>query len=194
METEEQDEEMKRMLEIESIYDQDLAKLNRLRQVLAKKNQEIARIVRQIDDIPTRAELIQYERRFVELYELVAEKLVETRKYYAMYNTLEETHRYMSHEVSLLESVNENFPQSMKSKAGMTHFLESFGQIVDGLSQNLGSEKSSLELEVVDREKYVFVFVVFDFVVASPSLLRSQITSICFNLTKPSTTSSPFLF
>jgi hypothetical protein len=39
--------------------------------VLAKKNQEIAAVLRQIDDIPTRAELIQYERRFVELYQLV---------------------------------------------------------------------------------------------------------------------------
>lgn len=39
--------------------------------VLAKKNQDIAAVLRQIDDIPTRAELIQYERRFVELYSLV---------------------------------------------------------------------------------------------------------------------------
>ena len=42
--------------------------------VLAKKNQDIAAVLRQIDDIPTRAELLQYERRFVELYHLVRSK------------------------------------------------------------------------------------------------------------------------
>jgi len=137
LESDENDEETQRMLEIERIYDADLAKLNKLRQVLAKKNQEIARIVRAIDDIPTRAELIQYERRFVELYELVAEKLVETRKYYAMYNTLEEKHRYMSNEVSLLESIAQNFPKSSQSSKGLEAFLTSFKGILDGVDQNV---------------------------------------------------------
>ena len=67
----------------------------------------------QIDELPTRAELLQYERRFVELYQQVclcvcvcvcvaasdpdhrwssqvAAKLDETRKYYDTYNTLRE--------------------------------------------------------------------------------------------------------
>ena len=45
------------------------------KQVLARKNQEIAKLTRAIDDIPTRAELLQYERRFVELFELVQVRL-----------------------------------------------------------------------------------------------------------------------
>jgi hypothetical protein len=69
------------------------------------------------------AELIQYERRFVELYELVSEKLIETRKYYAMYNTLEDTHRYMTNEVSLLESIAQNFPKSIQSAKGTSLFV-----------------------------------------------------------------------
>ncbi len=49
--------------------------------MLAKRNLEISRIVRSLDDVPSRAELVQYERRFAELYEEVAGKLEENRKY-----------------------------------------------------------------------------------------------------------------
>ena len=42
---------------------------------------------------------MQYERRFVELYELVAAKLIETRKYFAMYNTLDDSYNLMNNEV-----------------------------------------------------------------------------------------------
>jgi chromosome segregation ATPase len=48
------DDEVKRMKEIEALYASDLAKLNKLRQVLADKNQSIAKIQRDIDEIPTR--------------------------------------------------------------------------------------------------------------------------------------------
>lgn len=46
-------------------------KYNRLRQLLAEANLEVAHAIRTIDDVPTRTELIQYERRFVELYQQV---------------------------------------------------------------------------------------------------------------------------
>ena len=61
-------------------YESDLAKWTKARQLLAEKNQALALIQRKIDDIPTRTELVQYERRFVELYDQVASKLDETRK------------------------------------------------------------------------------------------------------------------
>jgi len=47
-------------------------KYNRLRQLLAEANLEVAHAIRTIDDVPTRTELIQYERRFVELYQQVS--------------------------------------------------------------------------------------------------------------------------
>jgi hypothetical protein len=46
-----------------------MAKHSRLRQLLAERNLSIASNMRLIDDIPTRTELIQYERRFTELYQ-----------------------------------------------------------------------------------------------------------------------------
>lgn len=91
--------EIKQQKEIEDMYEKVLAKYNRLRQMLAEANQEVATSVRFIDDIPTRTELIQYERRFVELYQQVAWKLEETRKYYDMYNTLETQLSFLQKEV-----------------------------------------------------------------------------------------------
>ena len=67
--------------------------------MLAETNLEVANTTRIIDDVPTRTELIQYERRFVELYQQVAWKLEETRKYYDMYNTLETTLTFLQKEV-----------------------------------------------------------------------------------------------
>lgn len=67
--------------------------------MLAEVNLEVALSVRTIDDTPTRTELIQYERRFVELYQQVTWKLDETRKYYDMYNTLDTTLSFLQKEV-----------------------------------------------------------------------------------------------
>merc|ERR1711898_50138 len=76
-----------RLNEIDTMYDGVKKKYDKIRQLLAKKNQHISMVARQIDDVPTRTELIQYERRFVELYQQVDSKLEEDRKYYDYYNT-----------------------------------------------------------------------------------------------------------
>jgi hypothetical protein len=152
IETGDDDEDTKKLLEVEKIFEQDKAKLDKLRQLLAKKNQEIAKMTRQIDDIPTRAELLQYERRFVELYELVSEKLGETRKFYSMYNTLEESHEYMSKEVDLLNSVIDGFPKAMRSKPQKEQFLASFKNILSGVEQSHEHVNKALNQAKEERE------------------------------------------
>jgi len=148
----ESDEEIKRVHEIEQIFDTDLNKLSKMRQVLAKKNQEISTIARSIDDIPTRAELLQYESRFVELYELVAEKLKETRKYFALYNTLEESHRYMANEVTLLNQISEGFPKAMKSKPGRDNLIEQLKNILEGVAKTFEQAEKELKQETSTKE------------------------------------------
>merc|ERR1712061_653101 len=97
--------------------------------ILADKNQEIARVARRLDSYPTRAELLQYERRFVELYEQTAERLKETKKYFDMDNTLNDGFDNMEKEVKLLEDVRGKFDtavasaeQRAKLKASFTNF------------------------------------------------------------------------
>ena len=106
-------EEDKKLNDIEDMYGKVTGKYNRLRQMLAETNLEVASTTRTIDDIPTRTELIQYERRFGELYQEVAWKLEETRKYYAMYNTLDTMLSFIQKEIKLLNSISENFEIAM---------------------------------------------------------------------------------
>ena len=66
----------------------------------ARKNREIAGLQRKIDEVPSRAELSQYQRRFVELYNQVAGTHKETKQFYTLYNTLDDSKLYLNKEVS----------------------------------------------------------------------------------------------
>lgn len=49
-------------------YEDQKETVTRVRLQLAKKNRTIASLTRQLDDVPGRSELTQYQRRFMELY------------------------------------------------------------------------------------------------------------------------------
>jgi hypothetical protein len=49
-------------------------RLQKLRMLTARRNREIATLQRQIDEVPSRHELTQYQKRFVELYEQVGQE------------------------------------------------------------------------------------------------------------------------
>ena len=68
---EEEDGHTARMAEIEDLHEKVTSKHAQMRQLLAGWNLKIASKSRLIDDVPTRTELIQYERRFAELYDQV---------------------------------------------------------------------------------------------------------------------------
>jgi hypothetical protein len=138
-------EDVERLEEIEKMHAEMLAKYNKLRQLLATRNQAIASTSRLIDDVPSRTELIQYERRFVELYEQVAAKLEETRKYFQMYNTLDEKHKFLNKEVTLINSISDNFETAMGSKENKLSFLDQFEKIIGGVKQNLVKQESAAQ-------------------------------------------------
>ena len=142
-------EENRKLKDIEEMHAKVLCKYNKLRQVLAETNLEIANTSRAIDDVPTRSELIQYERRFVELYSQVAWKLEETKKYYDMYNTLDTTLENLQKEVKILNSISENFQEAMKSSQTKTEFLHQVENIVKSVDEKLTRQESL----VVAREK-----------------------------------------
>ncbi|RUS75278.1 hypothetical protein EGW08_016970 [Elysia chlorotica] len=83
---------------IDKQYTADKEKLHKIRLLLAKKNREIAGLQRKIDEVPSRAELSQYQRRFLELYNQVASKHTETKQFFTLYNTLEDTKTYLNKE------------------------------------------------------------------------------------------------
>ena len=56
---------------VETQWKEDNKKLAKIRLLLAAKNRQVASLTRKIDEVPTRAELTQYQKRFVELYKQV---------------------------------------------------------------------------------------------------------------------------
>jgi hypothetical protein len=94
---------------------------------------DISKITRQIDEIPTRAELLQFERRFMELYDMVASKMVETRKYYDLYNTLNSSYQYLQNQLMILESIVENFAIGMRSKPAQDAMVRQFALMMEGV-------------------------------------------------------------
>jgi len=139
------DEEAARMAEVERIYRADAGKVTKLRQLLAGKNQEIAKTNRLIDEVPTRAELLQFERRFVELYDMLAERFVELRKYYDMYNTLSTTYEYLQTELAILESINGNFAKGMASKQAQASMLAQFSEMLKSVDTCKEQAQQGLE-------------------------------------------------
>ena len=49
-------------------YEQTKSKMHALKLKVAKKNREISSLKRKTDEIPSRIELTQYQKRFIELY------------------------------------------------------------------------------------------------------------------------------
>ncbi|GFQ68342.1 coiled-coil domain-containing protein 93 [Trichonephila clavata] len=134
---------------VEKQYNADKEKLQKIRMLLARKNREIATLQRKFDEVPSRAELSQYQKRFVELYNQVAAKHKETKQFYTLYNTLEDSRMYIMKEVDLLNSIQENFTEAMSSSASKGEFLTQLEKIVERILQN----KAKVEKKKLDEKR-----------------------------------------
>nr|CAH7735399.1 unnamed protein product [Callosobruchus chinensis] len=122
--------------DISKEYNEEIEKIKVVRLQLAKKNRHVAALQRQLDNVPNRAELAQYQRRFLELYNQVAAKHKETKQYYTLYNTLEDTRQYMQKELSLLNSISESYTEAILTPIGKEDFLRQLQNIVESVRQS----------------------------------------------------------
>uniref|UniRef100_A0A8C7GYQ3 Coiled-coil domain-containing protein 93 n=1 Tax=Oncorhynchus kisutch TaxID=8019 RepID=A0A8C7GYQ3_ONCKI len=135
----------------------------------ARRNREIAVLQRKIDEVPSRAELTQYQKRFIELYGQVSATHKETKQFFTLYNTLDDKKVYLEKEVNLLNSIHDNFQQAMASSGAKEQFLRQMEQIVEGIKQSrIKMEKKKQEnkmrrdqlndeyLELLDKQRLYF--------------------------------------
>uniref|UniRef100_A0A8C9Z2A8 Coiled-coil domain-containing protein 93 n=1 Tax=Sander lucioperca TaxID=283035 RepID=A0A8C9Z2A8_SANLU len=154
---------------IDKQYNSDREKLQKIRLLMARKNREIAILQRKIDEVPSRAELTQYQKRFIELYSQVSATHKETKQFFTLYNTLDDKKVYLEKEVNLLNSIHDNFQQAMSSSAAKEQFLRQMEQIVEGIKQSrIKMEKKKQEnkmrrdqlndeyLELLDKQRLYF--------------------------------------
>lgn len=136
----------------EEIIGTEKEKLQQARLQLAKKNRGIVAIQRQLDNIPDRTELAQYQRRFLELYNQVSGKHRETKQFYTLYNTLDDTKLYLEKELSLLNSIYENYNEGMTNPNAREQFIKQFEQIVAGVKQTQIKVKCKCDDEKAKRD------------------------------------------
>ncbi|XP_033127925.1 coiled-coil domain-containing protein 93-like [Anneissia japonica] len=146
-------EEGERVRLIEKQFQADKEKLQKIRLLLARKNREIANLQRKIDEVPSRAELTQYQRRFIELYKQMSSTHKETKQFYTLYNTLDDTKLYLEKEVELLNSIHDNFKVAMSSNAGKDQFLKQFEGIVEGVKNNQAKVDKRRQEEKASRDR-----------------------------------------
>uniref|UniRef100_A0AC11CF91 Coiled-coil domain containing 93 n=1 Tax=Ovis aries TaxID=9940 RepID=A0AC11CF91_SHEEP len=150
-------------------YNMEKEKLYKIRLLQARRNREIAILHRKIDEVPSRAELIQYQKRFIELYRQISAVHKETKQFFTLYNTLDDKKVYLEKEISLLNSIHENFSQAMASSASRDQFLRQMEQIVEGIKQSrMKMEKKKQEnkmrrdqlndqyLELLEKQRLYF--------------------------------------
>ncbi|CAH2304922.1 coiled-coil domain-containing 93, partial [Pelobates cultripes] len=165
----EHSEEKERTLALEQQHKAEREKLQKIRLLLARRNREIAILQRKIDEVPSRAELTQYQKRFIELYGQVSATHKETKQFFTLYNTLDDKKVYLEKEVNLLNSIHDNFQQAMASPGTRDQFLRQMEQIVDGIRQSRNKmEKKKQEnkmrrdqlndeyLELLDKQRLYF--------------------------------------
>lgn len=97
--------------EFDEMCEKENETLRLCRLQLAKKNRAVISLQRQLDNIPDNTELAQYQKRFLELYNNMSLKHKETKQFYALYNTLNDTHLYLEKELTLLNSIYDNYNQ-----------------------------------------------------------------------------------
>lgn len=146
-------EESERVNAVMEQLEKDKEKLQKIRLLSAKRNREIAALQWKIDDVPSRAELAQYQQRFIELYNQVANTHKETKQFYTLYNTLDDTKLYLEKEVNLLNSINDSFEQALNaSSSSRDQFLEQMENILAGVLRNKENVDKKKRNEKIKRD------------------------------------------
>ena len=109
--------------------------------LIGRKMREIGDMQKKLDDIPSRAELSQYQKRFVELYNQMCFKYTETKHHYTLYNTLSDTKMYMEKEIALLNSIHDGYEIAMK---GSSETKKQFLAQIEQLSEGTGLTKDKV--------------------------------------------------
>ena len=146
------DDEQQYVSRVEQAHKQSTEKLRQLRALNAKKTRTALLLERKLDEVPTHAELAQYGRMLVELYEQINSKFVETRKYYNSFNALDDTRRFLERELSILKSIQDQYGEAMKSRSNKEAFVNSLQTIVASVEQSHDKTRQKHQDEADQRD------------------------------------------
>ena len=157
----EQTGELAKIAETSAQYAKEKEKRDKRVNELAKRSKKNAILSRRLDDVPHSAELAQYETRFRELKNGVTRKLRETKRQFALYNSLAKRSEHAAKEISLLTSVKEQL-HLLDTKIGKESLRDSLRDISSAVSKTADNaerkkmnEKRAEELLAEDQREYI---------------------------------------
>ena len=157
----EQTGELAKIAETSAQYAKEKEKRDKRVNELAKRSKKNAISSRRLDDVPHSAELAQYETRFRELKNAVTRKLRETKRQFALYNSLAKRSEHAAKEISLLTSVKEQL-HLLDTKIGKESLRDSLRDISSAVSKTADNaerkkmnEKRAEELLAEDQREHI---------------------------------------
>lgn len=130
-----------------------MAQLGELEIQLLATNQKILNLRKKLDSVPSKSEVNQYRKRFVELYQSIASRNLDIKKFYIFFNSLQDTRLYLKKEINLLDSIFDNLSTAKHSAISKNEFLLQFQQIVDGIIKARINVYDKLTIEKHKRDK-----------------------------------------
>ena len=153
--------ELAKIAATSSQYEKEQEKRDKRVNELAKRSKKNAILSRRLDDVPHSAELAQYETRFRELKNAVTHKLRETKRQFALYNSLAKRNEHAAKEISLLTSVKEQL-HLLDTKIGKQSLRDSLRDIssavsktADNAERRKNNEKRAEELLAEDQRDHI---------------------------------------
>jgi len=141
-----------RVAEIDKLFADTSVRFDKARAAMATRSLEVYRLSRLIDEVPSRPELVQYERRFVELFDEVSERLDETRKYYTLYNIQDKKKGFLMKYDGLLASITSNFAPSMKTAKQQKVYLDQMDSVISGVDDALKKQQQMCDSKKANRD------------------------------------------
>ena len=130
---------------VDKTYEDVSQRFQSARVMLADKNTQVAILQRRLENTPSKTEMVQYQRRFAELYDLINLKLEENKKFFNNYNSLLEVRRLIGLQVDLLSTFQTGYKGSKKKK-DKEAFLGRVKEAIINISQNSGKASQDLTL------------------------------------------------
>ncbi|CAI4228277.1 unnamed protein product [Auanema sp. JU1783] len=124
--------------------------LRNIRLDYSNVSREFLQMQTSIDNVPSAAEVAQYHKRFVELYDQMANKHSQTKEYITVFNNLVDVKNFTKKQLDLLASIEENLPKATKEP-----YRDSFNQnlrnVLQGVENNL--EKIKAKNSRLEKDK-----------------------------------------
>lgn len=98
---------------------------------LIATNQKILNLLKKLDSMPSDLEIMQYQRRYVELHQQLISKNKDVKKLFDLFNSLDGVKFYLTKEINLLDSILGNLDLTNNSASNRDLFMKQFQQIIE---------------------------------------------------------------